>query len=133
MTGRTVSEPLPIEAGENTPCFGCMNRECRIGMGLWAKKPGETPGRSPETGPSSGVLAPKRVLAIQALLVLLPPILGFFSGFVFLGALTGREGLSILGGFMGGFFAALGVYLFPGRSPKKHTPGFGDKQSPTGR
>jgi positive regulator of sigma E activity len=89
-----------------------MNRECRTGLSR-IKNPGALPGQAPETG------TPCRVLLSQALPVLLPPVLGFFAGFVLLGALTGRESLGILGGFTGCFLAALGVYLLRRGSPQK--------------
>jgi hypothetical protein len=80
---------LPGEA-----CFGCLNREC---LRRW------------ETAPPA---VPPRILLIQALAALLPPILAFLAVFWGLGRLSPAPGepARAAAGLIGLFGTALCIY-----------------------
>ena len=100
-------------------CFGCMNQECKAGGGLITAE--NSGALSLETGQMVEVSAPGVSLLAQALLSLLPPIMGFMTGYtltrlLFPGA---GEGAFAGAGVILLFAAAFIVYKARAKFPAK--------------
>ena len=121
---REVREKTVIVAPDRgDACFGCMNAECKGGVGLITA---ENPGGLPlKTGQTVEVATINASLLSQALVALLPPILGFLLGFNLSRLVfpfpTAPDGASAGMGVLFLFAAAFVVYLVR----KKHPAGKG--------
>jgi len=120
---REVREKTVIVAPDRSDgCFGCMNAECRSGAGfITAENPAGLPLK---TGQIVEVVTINASLLSQALIALLPPILGFLLGFnlsrlVF--PFTAPDGAAAGMGVLFLFAAAFIVYFVR----KKHPAGKG--------
>jgi sigma-E factor negative regulatory protein RseC len=60
-------------------CFGCMNKECRSRGGIIAENSFALPLLK---GQMVEVTAPRMPVLMQALTALLPPVLGFITGYI---------------------------------------------------
>jgi sigma-E factor negative regulatory protein RseC len=115
-----VKENLVIVAPDKSAaCFGCMNHECKSGSGfITAENPA---GLSLKTGQTVEVAAHSASLLSQALIALLPPILGFLLGFNLSGVVfpfpTESDGASVGMGLLFFFAAAFVVYLVRKKHP----------------
>jgi positive regulator of sigma E activity len=116
---REVREKTVIVAPERGDgCLGCMNAECRSGAGfITAENPD---GLLLKTGQTVEVCTVNASLLSQALIALLPPILGFLLGFnlsrlVF--PFTAPDGASAGMGVIFLFAAAFVVYLIRKKHP----------------
>ncbi|MDR3138827.1 MAG: SoxR reducing system RseC family protein [Treponema sp.] len=121
MTGRVhaLSGKTVFVEGTEAACCGCLNQECRSCKQIYPAENSESlqlvPGQIVETGVS------RRVLLSQGFTGIVLPVLSFAAGFGTVNMATGRENLSILGGFLGLLFTGLWVYLFRRRFPPKGT------------
>ena len=98
-------------------CFGCMNHECRSGAGLiTAENPASLPLK---TGQTVEVVTQGASLLGQALIALLPPILGFLLGFNLtrLAFPEAADGASAGIGVIFLFAAAFAVYFVRKKHP----------------
>jgi sigma-E factor negative regulatory protein RseC len=117
---REVRENLVVVLPDRSvACFGCMNAECRSGAGfITAENPAGLPLREGQTVEVNTVNAS---LLSQALIALLPPILGFLLGFNLTGLLfpfpTAPDGASVGMGLLFLFAAAFVVYLVRKKRP----------------
>lgn len=81
IAGNTVI----VRQGETLSCFGCMHQECKSHQQFFtAKNPLQL---SLSLGQMVEIETPKALLLVQALQVLLPPMLGFIGGFMLTGFL----------------------------------------------
>lgn len=115
-------DTLTISLGEQFDCFGCMHQECKDRQQLvTAKNPLGLP---LSIGQTVEIETPKALLLIQALQVLLPPLLGFIGGFLFTGILFPLSGdpPKALGGLIGLFLAATLTYGIRKRFPSAAIP-----------
>jgi len=123
---REVREKTAIVAPDKSDgCFGCMNADCRSGAGfITAENPAGLPLK---TGQTVEVVTVNASLLSQALIALLPPILGFLLGFnlsrIVFPFPTAPDGASAGMGLLFLFAAAFVVY----RIRKKHPAGKGYK------
>jgi sigma-E factor negative regulatory protein RseC len=60
-------------------CFGCMNRECRSRGGISAENSNAFP---LQKGQMVEITAPRMPVLMQTLTTLLPPVLGFITGYI---------------------------------------------------
>jgi len=114
---REVRENLVIVAPERSAaCFGCMNTECKNGPGLTSENPA---GLSLREGQTVEVCAASASLISQALVVILPPLLGFVLGFGLTRLLFPQapEGASAGMGLVFLFAAAFVVYFVRKKRP----------------
>jgi len=81
----TFSQGIGSEA-----CFGCMEQKCKGHVRHFIAK--NSLGFSLNVGQVVEVEAPKSMLISQSLQVLLPPIIGFFGGFILTGILFTNSG-----------------------------------------
>jgi positive regulator of sigma E activity len=124
MTGQVhaIDETGVIIAEKNSACFGCMNQKCGAKPRFFTVENGlNLPlhvGQLVETG------VPKRVVALQALVALFPPLAGFIALFALTGALFPALNESALAasGICGLFLAAFITYCFRKRFPSKKNP-----------
>jgi positive regulator of sigma E activity len=121
---REVREKTVIVAPERgAECFGCMASECKGGAGLITAENPE--GLPLKTGQTVEVVTVNASLLGQALIALLPPILGFLLGFNLTRLVfpfpTAPDGASAGMGVLFLFAAAFVVYLVR----KKHPAGKG--------
>ena len=117
---REVRENLVMIAPDRSAaCFGCMNHECRSGAGLiTAENPG---GLSLRTGQTVEVATINTSLLGQALIAILPPILGFLFGYNLSRLVfpfpTAPDGAPVGMGLFFLFAAAFVVYLVRKKHP----------------
>jgi sigma-E factor negative regulatory protein RseC len=121
---REVREKTVIVAPDRSAaCFGCLNSECKSGAGLITAENPE--GLPLKTGQTVEVVTVNASLLSQALVALLPPILGFVLGFNLSRLVfpfpTAPDGASAGMGVLFLFAAAFIVYLIR----KKHPAGKG--------
>jgi sigma-E factor negative regulatory protein RseC len=112
IKGNTVA----VKADMGAACFGCMNQECRAGKGITAENPKALP---LQPGQVVEVSAPGIPLLAQALVVLLPPVLGFIAGYAGMRLLfpqTGEAAHAAVGA-LSLFIAAFIVYFVRRRRP----------------
>ncbi|MDR1373691.1 MAG: SoxR reducing system RseC family protein [Treponema sp.] len=95
---------VTLELDGDETCFGCMNRNCRKKMCLiQAENRG---GLSLSLGQSVTAVFPRRLVLVQALAAILPPVLGFLAGYLIPAALSAGDGQRIGGGLAGLLAAA---------------------------
>ena len=117
---REVREKTVIVAPDRgAECFGCMASDCRNGAGLITAENPE--GLPLETGQTVEVVTVNASLLSQALVALLPPILGFVLGFNLSRLVfpfpTAPDGASAGMGVIFLFAAAFVVYLIRKKHP----------------
>ena len=100
---------LTITPDSNAACFGCMNQECKTSGFITAENPNALPLR---IGQIVELKAPGASILRQALTALLPPALGFATGYTLTGLLFPQagEGASAGLGVVFLFAAAFVVY-----------------------
>jgi len=116
---REVREKTVIVAPDRgAACFGCMASDCKSGAGLITAE--NSAGLPLETGQTVEVCTVNASLLSQALVALLPPILGFVLGFNlsrFVFPFTAPDGASAGMGVLFLFAAAFVVYLVRKKHP----------------
>jgi sigma-E factor negative regulatory protein RseC len=116
----TITQEKFTGSGGSEACFGCMNKECKAAQGrVTASNPlglGLKPGQRVE------IETPVSSTVLQAVSALLPPVLGFITGY-FLIALAfpaSEDPARAAAGACLMLLAALGLYLYRRKTPVKN-------------
>jgi sigma-E factor negative regulatory protein RseC len=105
---REIKDDLvTLELGGDEVCYGCTKRDCRKKTGLVQAE--NRSGLPLSPGQIVTAVFPLRSALLQSLEAILPPVLGFFAGYLIPAAGGAGDGWRI-GGGLAGFFAAA---LFP--------------------
>ena len=108
---------ITIAPDRSAACFGCMNHECKTGNGLLTAE--NKFGLPIENGQIVEVETEAAALLPQAITALLPPVLGFLTGFILTRLLLPGAGEAVAA-FIGLallFGAARAVYKAKGKKP----------------
>jgi len=103
-------------------CFGCMEQECKGHVRHFIAK--NSLGLSLNVGQVVEVEVPKTMLISQGLQVLLPPIIGFFAGFILTGIIfiNSGEPARAMGGVVMFLFTGYVIYLVRKKIPQNTIP-----------
>ena len=100
-----------VDPDRSATCFGCMNHECKSGLGfITAENPLALP---LEAGQTVEMQAPPGIFLVkQGLNALMPPILGFLAGFIFVSVFFPNAGEAAAAGTGVIFLFAAAIIIY---------------------